>query len=158
MKRTIQAAVVVLLILAAGIAAAADTAAVAVSARVVGTCKFTAGGATLPFGDLPFDAAGNALGTAVSSSLTFWCTNGASYTLTDDNGLWETGPGARRMRSATLAIPEYIAYGLTYNPATGTGLGPTNPITLTLNGTVGATYGTNSPDNYADTVTLTINP
>ncbi len=159
MKRTIQAAVVVLLLVAAGVAAAADTAPVTVTARVVGTCRFNAGGATLAFGDLPFDAAGNALGgVAASTTLQFWCTNGASYTITDDSGLSETAPGARRMQSTTLGTPEYIAYGMSYNPATGTGTGPGNPITLTINGTVGAVYGANSPDSYADTVTLTINP
>ncbi len=158
MKRTIQAAMIVLLLVAAGIAAAADTAAVAVSARVVGTCRFSAGGATLAFGDLPFDVAGNAVGTTASTTLQFWCTNGASYTITDDSGLHETAPGARRMQSTTLGVPEYIAYGLSYNPATGLGNGPANPLTLTLNGTVGATYGANSPDTYDDTVTLTINP
>lgn len=159
MKRTIQAAVVLLLLVAAGIAAAADTAPVTVTARVLGTCRFSAGGATLAFGDLPFDVAGNALGGVVAATtLQFWCTNGASYTITDDSGVNELAPGARRMRSTTLATPEYIAYGMAYNPATGTGNGPGNPITLTINGTVGAVYGANSPDSYTDTVTLSINP
>lgn len=159
MKRTIQATIIVLLVLAGGVATAADQATVAVSARVVGTCQFNAAGATLAFGDLPFDATGNALGVGpISTTLEFWCTNGASYTITDDDGLNESGPGARQMQSMTLGTPEYIAYDLTYNPATGTGNGPGNPITLTLNGTVGATYTANSPDNYSDTVTLTINP
>ncbi len=160
MKRTIQAAVVVLLLVAAGVAAAADTAPVTVTARVLGTCRFSAGGTTLPFGDLPFDAAGNpaAGGATATATLQFWCTNGASYAITDDSGLHATAPGARRMQSTTLATPEYIAYGMSYNPATGTGTGPGNPVTLTINGTVGPVYGANSPDSYADTVTLSINP
>ncbi len=158
MKRTIQAAIITVLILAAGVAAAADTATVAVTARVVGTCRFTAGGATLGFGDLPFDGAGNAVGTSTSTSLTFWCTNGASYSITDDSGLYETAPGNRRMQSSGLGTPEYIAYSLAYNPAAGTGAGPSNPVTLNLNGTVGATYAANTPADYADTVTMTINP
>lgn len=159
MKRTIQAAVVVLLLVAAGIAAAADSAPVTVTARVLGTCRFSAGGATLAFGDLPFDVAGNALGSPpATTSLQFWCTNGASYTITDDSGLNETAPGARRMQSVGLVTPEYIAYNMSYNPATGTGNGPGNPITLTIDGSVGAVYGANSPASYADTVTLTINP
>ncbi len=159
MKRMIQATMILLLIVAAGVAAAADTAPVTVTARVLGTCRFSAGGTTLGFGDLPFDAAGNAVGgVTATAQLQFWCTNGASYAITDDSGLNETAPGARRMQSTTLGVPEYIAYGMSYNPATGTGTGPANPITLTINGTVGAVYGANSPDSYADTVTLTINP
>ena len=160
MKRTIQAAMVLLLLVAAGVAAAADTAPVTVTATVLGTCRFSAGGAALGFGALPFDAAGNAApgGATATTSLLFWCTNGASYTITDDSGLHSTAPGARRMQSTTLAVPEYIAYGMSYNPATGTGAGPGNMISLTIDGTVGAIYGANSPDAYADTVTLTINP
>ena len=158
MKGTIQASISALLILAASVAAAVDTATVAVSARVVGTCRFNSG-ATLAFGDLPFDASGNALGIGpISTTLTFWCTNGASYAITDDDGLYELVAGSQSMRSGSLATPEYIAYALTYNPTTGTGAGPINPITLTVNGTVGAVYGTKTPDTYTDTVTLTITP
>ncbi len=160
MKRTIQATMIALLLVAAGVAAAADTAPVTVTATVVGTCRFSAGGAALGFGALPFDAAGNPdpAGATASTSLQFWCTNNASYTITDDDGQNETAPGARRMRSTTLATPEYIAYGMSYAPATGTGAGPGNPITLTIDGTVGPVYGLNSADAYSDTVTLTITP
>ncbi|MGE5188864.1 MAG: spore coat protein U domain-containing protein [Gemmatimonadota bacterium] len=157
-KRTVQAAIIVMFILAAGAAAAADTATVAVSARVVGTCRFNSG-ATLAFGDLPFDTSGNALGIGpITTTLSFWCTNGASYTITDDEGLNEVVAGSQSMNSTTLGTTEYIPYSLTYSPATGTGLGPASPITLTLSGTVGAVYATNTPDTYTDTVTLTIDP
>lgn len=158
MKRTIQAAVIVLLVVTAGAAGAQDTATVTVTARVLGTCQFSAAGATLGFGDLPFTAAGIAQGRSTSTTLNFWCTSGAAYTITDDDGLYETGLNLNRMQSTTLGAPEYIDYTLTYNPATGTGLGPGTPITLTIDGTVGATYTNNSPDSYTDTVTLTINP
>jgi len=158
MKRTIQAAVIVLLILAAGVAAAATTT-VAVSARVVGTCRFNSGG-TMAFGDLTYDLAGNPAGTGqVTSTLTFWCTKGASYAINDDAGLYDLVAGTQSMRSTTLGTPEYIPYSLTYAPATGTGGGPVgNDITLTLTGQVGPVYGANTPDDYADTVTLTITP
>ncbi len=158
MKRTIQAAIIVSLILAAGVATAADTAVVNVSARVVGTCKFTSGPAALAFGDLPVDLAGNALGTSTAATLTFWCTKGASYIITDDSGVNETVPGSRLMKSDTLATAEYIAYDLAYAPAAGTGAGPASPVTLNLTGTVGTTYAANSADTYSDTVTLTITP
>ena len=158
MKRTIQAAVIVLLILAAGVAAAATTT-VAVSARVVGTCRFNSG-ATMAFGDLLFDAAGTPLGTGpMTTTLTFWCTRNANYSIIDDAGLYDLVAGTQSMRSTTLGTPEYIPYSLTYAPATGTGAGPVgNDITLTLTGEVGAVYGDNTPDDYADTVTLTITP
>ncbi len=158
MKRTIQVVAIALLIAVACVAAAQDTATVTVSARVLGTCQFSAAGANLAFGDLPFDGTGTALGTSNATTLDFWCTNGAVYTITDDSGLYSTAPGSRRMQSAGLLPAQYIAYDLSYNPATGTGSGPGTPITLNINGTVGATYTANAPATYSDTVTLTINP
>ncbi len=163
MKRTIQATIVVMLLVAAGVAAAADTATVAVSARVVGTCRFSTAGATLAFGDLPFDANGAALGLAapLTTSINFWCTNGATYTITDDNGTNPDGFGGYQMVHATMPA-QLIAYSFTYadpsGDATGSGLGPLSPITLTITGNVGATYGGNAPGDYSDTVTLTITP
>ena len=159
MKRLTVVLVVLGLLSLGGVAMAQDTATVTVSAQVVGTCKFVAPGtAALAFGVLPFDVNGNALGAAASTTLNFWCTNRAAYTITDNDGLYETGVNANRMRSDTVLPFEYIDYTFTYNPASGTGAGPANPFLLTINGTVGTTYAANSPDTYSDTVTLTINP
>lgn len=157
MKKTVLSLMAAILLLAAGTAMAADTATVDVSATVVGTCQFSTAGTTLPFGALPFDGSGNALGANANSTIQFWCTNGASYTIGDDLGLNESG-SQRRLASTTLGTPEYIDYSLTYNPASGTGSGPSTPITLNITGTVGTTYAGNTPDVYNDTVTLTINP
>lgn len=160
MKRSVLLMAAAVLLLAAGTSMAADTATVNVSATVIGTCRFTSAGTTLSFGTLPFDATGNALGATANSTIQFWCTNGASYTITDDTGANEAVAGTPpfRMASTTLGTPEYIDYSLSYNPATGTGTGPGTPITLNFTGTVGTTYAGNTPDVYRDTVTLTINP
>lgn len=160
MKKMVLLWMAAILLLAAGTAMAADTATVDVSATVVGTCQFSSAGTTLPFGTLPFDASGNALGATANSTIQFWCTNGASYTIADDTGANESVPGTPpfRLGSTTLGTPEYIDYSLSYNPATGTGTGPGTPITLNITGTVGTTYAGNSPDVYNDTVTLTVNP
>lgn len=160
MKRlTVLSLAILLVIVMTGISLAQGTAQVNVSAQIVGTCKFSAASTNLPFGVLPFDALGNALGVGpVTATIDFWCTPGSTYTITDDDGLYDTGVDANRMRSTTLGVPEYIAYTATYAPASGTGTGPATPITLTVTGNVGATYGANSPDAYADTITLTINP
>ena len=160
MKRLTVITMVALLIVAmSGIALAGGTAQVNVSAQVVGTCKFSAASTNLPFGVLPFDINGNALGAGpITATIDFWCTKGAAYTITDDDGLWDTGVDANRMHSDTLAIAEYIDYTATYAPASGAGAGPGSPITLTVTGNVGATYGANSADTYSDTITLTIAP
>lgn len=157
MKRTVLALAAAILLAAAGTATAADTATVDITATVLGTCQFTSAGTAIPLGNLPFDATGSATGTSGGSSINFWCTNGASYTITDDLGLNESGV-QRRLASTTLGTTEYIDYALTYNPATGTGSGPGTPIVLSLTATVGTTYTNNTPDAYADTVTLTVNP
>ncbi len=143
----------------ASVSLAAGTSQLNVSASVVGTCKFNTVSSALGFGALPVDASGTALGASATASPAFWCTKGASYTITDDLGLNEAvaSTAPRRMKSTTLGTPEFIDYSIAYT-ATGTGSGPGTPITLTVTGTVGTTYTANSADAYADTVTLSINP
>lgn len=161
MKKVLMLLVAATLVAMAG-SAMADTATIAVSAQVRGTCRFTNISA-ISFGDLPFDAAGNASGilTPVTGSASFWCTNGASYTITDDGGQYGAVlPAGFKMRSDTVVPREYIAYtfAVTSGNTTGTGDGPSNPITLNYEATVPASYTNNTPDAYSDTITLTITP
>ena len=151
MKKVLMAMVAVAVVAMAG-SVMADTATVAVSATVVGTCKFTAGG-SIPFGNL--DPSVGSDQTPTVTQPTFWCTKGAIYTITDDNGLNESG-STHRMVHASLA--EYIPYSFTYT-AGGTGAGPANVITMNIASTVlGADYVNASAGSYTDTVTLTIAP
>jgi len=153
MKKTLMAVVTIALVTMAGAAMALDTATVAVSATVVGTCKFTAGG-SIPFGNL--DPSVGTDQTPAVTQPTFWCTRGAGYTITDDDGLYESGPNLNRMKHGTLA--EYIPYSFTYTAA-GTGAGPANILSMNIASTVlGADYINASAGSYSDTVTLTINP
>lgn len=159
MRRAILLGAAAALLAIAGRAQAAATATVDVSATVVGTCQFASQSAAIAFGALPFDGNGNATGATASGSIQFRCTNGASWSIIDDDGQNATGPDQNRMKSTTLATAEYIPYTLSYTPATGTGAGWSNPQTLTLTATVApGAYTSNSPDNYSDSVTLTINP
>jgi spore coat protein U-like protein len=153
MKKMLGLAMVFGLILVLGSAAMAQqTTTVDVTANVVGTCRFTSGG-TMAFGALD-PAVGNNVNAGVTQP-TFWCTRGASYTISDDNGLWESGSN-HQVRHETLV--EYIPYTFTYT-ATGSGNGPANPITMDIAGTIlGADYLGASSGNYADTVTLSIIP
>lgn len=146
---------------------AGDTATVNVLANVVGTCKFLSG-ATLNFGNLD-----PSVGTDVnaSTSLQFWCTRGATYTIGDDNGQHWNGTN-QRMRHGTVTT-EFIPYSYCYSSAgpapspcttdttsdTGTGNGPQNPITLSISGTVtGPNYTNALAGSYSDTVTMNITP
>lgn len=133
-------------------ALAAGTASVAVSAAVSGNCKFNSGGAVSFV--LDPSSASDATGTVTQPA--FWCTKGSSYTLSDDDGVNESGVGAQRMKHATLA--EYIPYTFAYT-ASGTGTGKGTPITLDIASTVvNADFVNASAGAYADTVTLTITP
>jgi spore coat protein U-like protein len=147
---------------------AGDNAIVNVSANVVGTCKFNSG-ANLNF---TLDPSSTSDATA-TASLTFWCTKGATYTITDNNGAnadTSTSPPTQRMKHTDLT--EYIPYKFCYKsgspPASctsdttsdsGTGNGKNNSITLYFLGVVkNNDYIDASAGSYSDMVTMTISP
>jgi len=155
MKKLLGLAMVLGLVLLTGVAFAADTHTVTVTANVVGTCRFNSATSTLAFGSLDPGVGGD---VNASTSTTFWCTRNASYSITDDDGLYETGVNANRMRHATT-LTEYIPYTFSYSPTSGTGNGRTSPITLNINGTVTfVNYQNAEAGDYADTVVLSITP
>jgi spore coat protein U-like protein len=144
-----------LFLLLTGVSMAADSNTVTVTANVVGTCKFNSATSTLAFGGLD---PSSGVDVNASTTTTFWCTKDATYSVTDDDGLYKTGPNANRMRHATT-LTEYIPYTFSYNPATGSGLGRTSNITLNINGTVTfANYQNAAAGDYADTVVVSITP
>lgn len=135
-------------------ALAADTATVAVSANVTGTCKFNSGGSV----SFTLDPSSSSDATGTVTQPAFWCTKGASYTITDDKGINEAvaGTAPRRMKHATLT--EYIPYAFSYT-ASGSGTGKTSPISLDISASVAnADFVNASAGSYADTVTLSITP
>jgi hypothetical protein len=142
-------------------AAAADTSIVVVNATVLSNnnCRFSGAtsSAALNFGNL--DPA-NPVDRTVNTTVNFRCNGGsrnATFFISDDDGLYETGLNANRMRHATL-VTEFIPYTFTLNPITGTV--PRNTLqTLTITGTVNGTdYQNAIPGLYSDTVVLTIVP
>jgi spore coat protein U-like protein len=81
----------------------------------------------------------------------------ATFFISDDDGLYETGPNANRMRHTTLGT-EYIPYTFTLNPTSGT-VPKNSTQTLTITGTVnGVTYQDAATGNYSDTVVITLAP
>lgn len=132
---------------------AADSGTVNINATVVGTCKFTTNTANINV-SLDPSTGGTVVG---SNSLAFWCTKNASYTVSDDDGLYETGPNANRVFNSSAN--EYIPYSFTYTPTSGTGNGPQNPITLSVSASFAQTdYQNASAGTYTDTVTISVNP
>ncbi len=149
----------VLALLAGAQALAASSAAVTVSAVILtrSNCRFITGAAALPFGDLD---PGNPVNVTLSVPVRFRCNGGpptAVYLVTDDDGMYETGPDARRMRHATLP-GTYLPYEFSVSPASGT-IPRNTPQTLTVTGTVrGTDYQGAAAGDYADTVVVSINP
>lgn len=135
------------------LAMAADTATVAVSATVLGTCKFISAG-SVAFPDL--DPSNPVVVNGVVTQPQFWCTRNAAYTLSDDFGVNEAtaGTAPRRMTNGI----DFIPYTFTYRP-TGVGSGPASPITMDIAASISdVDYINASAGAYTDTVTLTINP
>ena len=138
---------------------AASTSSIAVTATVLSKnqCKFSTATAALSFGNL--DPA-NPINKTVNTSITFRCMGSspiATFLINDDDGLYETGPNANRMRHSTLGA-EYIPYSFALNPRTGNV--PKNTLqTLTISGTVsGLDYQDAATGNYSDTVVITLTP
>lgn len=153
---------IILLTVLAGSAAAAGNAIMNVSATILSksNCSFKTAAANIPFGVLnPLSP----VNVTASASAIFTCKGSAPvviYSITQDSGLYSTGPGWNRMRHATDPSA-YLPYSLVIAPDTGSFPRETPPKnhTVTVTGTVlGTSYQTALAGNYADTVTLTINP
>jgi spore coat protein U-like protein len=149
-----------------GTVSAAGTHQVDVSASVNEVCQIINATSTLGFGALD-PAAGGAVSAAWSGG-SFRCTKGSTFTVTSDDGLWESAAGGanNRMRltgaagAACANSYECIRYTLT-KVATGTGLGHGAGMNISF-AVTGATalvdYTNANFGNYTDTVTLTVSP
>ncbi len=149
-----------------GAASAAGTHAVSVSASVNQVCQIIDATSTLGFGAL--DPAAGGVVNAVWSGGSFRCTKGSTFTVTSDDGLWESAAGGanNRMRltgasgAACANAYECIRYTLTkVATGTGTGLGASNNLSFAVTGqTALADYTNANFGGYTDTVTLTVSP
>jgi len=152
MRKSMVVFMALAVLAAGGTAWAVDTTTVAVSANVVGTCRFSNTGSI----SFALDPANGADVSGVIVQPTFWCTRNAAYTITDDLGAHELGTVFRMQHTTNLT--EFIPYSFSYTAA-GTGNGPTNLLTMNIASTVlGGSYTSAAAGSYADTVTLTINP
>jgi spore coat protein U-like protein len=152
MKKRLAVFIALSVLAAGGAAWAADFTTVAVSANVVGTCKFNNTGSI----SFTLDPADGSDVSGVIVQPTFWCTRNAAYTITDDLGEHELGTVFRMQHTTNPA--EFIPYSFTYTAA-GIGNGPTNLLTMNIASTVlGTSYTSAAAGDYTDTVRLDINP
>jgi len=148
-----------LVALAGASASASDGHVVNVGATVLSknVCRFTDGGPTaLSFGDID---PSSATAKTVAVTTGFRCTGSdknATYLITSDDGLNESGSAAPRMRHASDP-GAYLPYSLAY-PETGT-VARNVVHTMTFSATVQpADFQNALAGAYTDTVTLTILP
>lgn len=167
MTARISKLAVALAICAAGVvstgpATAGGSATLTVQANVVGTCRWDTASATLNLGNLDPTSTSDVTGS--NSDLSFWCTRGASYTITNDGGanqgtnIATTGCGTgvtKLVQGSTDCVP----YSFTATPTSGTGTGPSGLVSVTVNATINnADYVDRTAGAYSDTVTFTITP
>jgi spore coat protein U-like protein len=153
MMKLVGLTMVLGLVLLTGVAFAADTNTLTVTATVVGTCKFVSGSSSLNFGNLDPSVGTNA---SASTTVNFWCTKGVTTdSIAADNGAHWSG-SSRQMAEAG---GDLIPYSLNLTKDANTNQGPASPRTLTIDGTVlGTDYTSKTAGSYSDTVTLSINP
>ena len=139
-------------------ALAADTYSLAVSAQVLGRCKFTqAAGTTLAItntvGGIDPSLAGNATGTA---NITYRCTTGQAPAFTTDTGTHVLGGNMRVADGAG----NFMIYTLgLVGGGNGTGFGAGQDKTLAVTGTItNANFVAAPVGTYTDTVVVSVNP
>lgn len=151
--------ITVSLALTGGLAQAAGNSSMAVSAVIVSksNCKFSSGTMALNFGNV--DPASTVNATA-STSTGFTCNGSApmaTFFISAGDGLYSTGPGARRMQHATVAT-EFMAYSLSLSPTSAT-VPKGSAQTLTVTGTIQPFEFQNvRAGTYQDTVVITLTP
>lgn len=150
---------VILTAMTSAVVLASGTNILTVSAAVLSKskCKFNTANASFNFGALD---PGNSSDVTQSASIQFVCNGSApvaAFALTTDDGLYESGPGANRMRH-TATTTAYLPYELQLSPAVGTVPKGVNQ-TLAITGTVRASnYRSAMAGSYSDTVVITLNP
>jgi spore coat protein U-like protein len=152
-------AVLSLVLAAFGGAAQAESATMTVSAVIPSknVCKFSGGTLALPFGTIDPATGSNINATA---TMGFTC-NGSSpfatFGISAGDGLYSSGPSARRMQHQTLA-GTFLPYSLTWTPTAAT-VPKGSAQVLTVTGTLQpSNFQSALPGNYQDTVVLTLTP
>lgn len=156
-NRIVSIALAMTVLFAVTAPAQAATVDVSVTILSKSICRFDTKGVTLDFGALD---AGNPVPIVVPVTIGFVCQGSvspATYAISDDDGLYESGANANRMQH-TVDPGQFIPYGLTLSTTSGS-VPKMVAQTLTLTGSInGADYQSVAAGTYVDTVTLAIVP
>lgn len=135
-------------------AAAGDTATLAVSATVSGTCKFTTGTFNMSFGTLDPSAAAN---QSLVSGISYKCTkNTAATSFSFDADA--TSPASVNISNGTDNIPVSLSWSAPATQGSGFGVGST-AITMNVTGDIlGTDYANVSAGVYTRNVAVVVAP
>ena len=135
-------------------AAAGDTATLAVSATVSGTCKFTTGTFNMNFGVLDPAAAAN---QSQSTGITYKCTKGTAASAFSLDGA-AVSPTSVNITNGTDNIPVALSWTVPATQGSGFGAGST-AITMNVTGDiVGTNYANVSAGAYTKNVSVVVAP
>lgn len=141
-----------LLVCACGVAAAAGSTTLAVSATIIGTCKFVAASTPLAFGGAIDPSSGSTL--SPTASVLYQCTKNTA-------SLGITGVAGAHTMNTTPANTTPLSYTLAISGDTspGQGFGAGTNLTATVTGTMTPAQFQNAiAGSYTDNVTLNITP
>lgn len=149
MRKSVIVLTVVAVLLMAGAAFAVDTASVAISATVAGTCKVQPGAATAVFA--PLDPSVGTDQTAVITNPIVRCTKGQNIAVSVPAGPYTIASGAN-------TIPYTVT--VTAGPNTGLGLGAGGDLQIGLTEVkiLGVDYVDAAQGNYSGTIVVSYNP
>lgn len=135
-------------------AAAGDTATLAISATVSGTCKFTTGSFNMSFGALDPSAAGNQTQT---TAVTYKCTKNQAATSFSFDGD-ATSPASVNITNGTDNIPVALSWTVPATAGSGFGVGST-AISMDVQGDIlGTDYANVSAGAYTRNVAVVVAP
>lgn len=152
-NRIAKATAALILSSIAGMASAAGSQTLAVSATIAAICKFSAASTPLAFGSIDPSLSTDKV---VTANVLYKCSNG-----TASAGVTATG-GLTRTMTDTVTPANTLGYTLSFSGGTqtGTGFGSGKDLTLVVTGTITAAQYQNAvaSTTYAENVTLNITP
>ncbi|MDP2257915.1 MAG: spore coat protein U domain-containing protein [Polaromonas sp.] len=150
LSNAFKAVVVATLTCAAGLAAAADSQTLGVTASVTATCKFSATNTSLAFGAIDPSLTADKV---VTANVLYKCSKG-----TPSTGVTASGGTSRSMTGPSSDTMAYTL-GFSGDTQTGKGFGSGQDLTLVVTGTItAAAYQNASAGAYSENVTLNITP
>lgn len=156
LMKTLILILAALVLLSATVEAASSIITVTATVLSQNQCNFRTANAALNFGTIDPATSSD---VSASASVVVRCVGHdpiATFFITDDDGLYESGPNQHRMMHSSMA--EYLPYEFSLSPESAS-IPKNTDFTVTINGIIRASAHQNAwPGSYTDTVVLSIMP